>query len=103
MLAGQIPCDQFNCLLTEYYSMITYLNGNIWKLVKVARIIDGPDGDRDDSWPLPDVAPVHVLEPVQGHDLLLALHPTISIITKPKKLHILSWSSCTYIHCNTFG
>ena len=78
--------DQLNCLLTEYYSMITYLNGNIWKLVKVAGIIYGPDRDGDDSWPLPDVAPVHVLEPVQGHDLILALHPVLALVTKPSKM-----------------
>ena len=80
--AGQIPCDQFNCLLTVDYSMITYLHWNIWKLVKVWRIINGPDHDGDHSWSLPDVAPVHVPEPVQPHDLILALDTVLSVVTK---------------------
>ena len=70
--------------------MITYLYWYIRELVKVARVVDGPDLDGDGGGPLPDVLPVHRLEPVQSHDLLLALHPTISIITKPKY--------CTFCH-----
>ena len=71
--------------------MITYLHGNIWKLVKVARVIDGPDHDGDHGGPLPDVAPVHVLEPVQGQDLVLALHPVLSLVTKPSMMND-SWT-----------
>ena len=63
---------------------ITYLYWYVRELVKVARVIDGPNLDGDGSGPLPNVLPVHHLEPVQGHDLLLALHSTIAIVTKPK-------------------
>ena len=64
--------------------MITYLYWHIRELVKVARVVDRPDLDWDGGGPLPDMLPVHRLEPVKGHDLLLTLHSTIPIITKPK-------------------
>ena len=65
---------------------ITYLYWHVWELVKVARVIDGPDLDGDGGGPLPDVLPVHGLEPVQGHNLLFTLHSTLAIVTKPKSL-----------------
>ena len=65
---------------------ITYLYWHIWELVKVARVIDRPDLDGDSGGPLPDVLPVHGLEPVQRHDLLFALNSTLAIVTKPKSL-----------------
>ena len=85
MLAGQMPRDQFDCLWPGYYSMITYLNGNIWKLVKVARIIDGSDGDRDGGGPLPDVLPVHAPEPGPALDVLQTLDPLLPLVTEPAR------------------
>ena len=61
----------------------TYLHGDIWELVEVGGVVDGADLDGDGGGPLPDVLPVHVLEPGQALDLLPALHPAVAVITKP--------------------
>ena len=58
---------------------------NIREVVEVAGVINGADLDWDGGGALPDVLPVHRLEPVQLHDLLLALHPTFAVVTKPGK------------------
>ena len=61
----------------------TYLYGDIWELVEVGGVVDGADLDGDGGGPLPDVVPVHVLEPGQALDLLPALHPAVAVVTKP--------------------
>ena len=61
----------------------TYLYGDIWELVEVGGVVDGADLDGDGGGPLPDVVPVHVLEPGEALDLLPALHPAVAVVTKP--------------------
>ena len=83
----------------KYLALITYLYWHVWELVKVARVIDGPDLDGDGGGPLPDVLPVHGLEPVQRHDLLFALNSTLAIVTKPKSL--IGYTICSPSHLLT--
>ena len=61
----------------------TYLYGDVWELVEVGGVVNGADLDGDGGGPLPDVVPVHVLEPGEALDLLPALHPAVAVVTKP--------------------
>ena len=64
---------------------ITYLYWYVRELVKVARVIDGPNLDGDGSGPVPDVLPVHAPEPGPALDVLQTLDPILTLSTKPAK------------------
>ena len=61
----------------------TYLYGDIWELVEVGGVVDGADLDGDGGGPLPDVVPVHPLEPGHALDVLQTLDPLLPLVTEP--------------------
>ena len=65
------------------HSSLTYLQGDVREVVEVGGVVNGADLDGDGGGPLPDVVPVHVLEPGEALDLLPALHPAVAVVTKP--------------------
>ena len=70
-------------------TFITYLQRDIREVIKVARVIDGPDLDGDGGGPLPDVLPVHAPEPGPALDVLQTLDTILALATKPaRKKHL---------------
>ena len=61
----------------------TYLYGDIWELVEVGGVVNGADLDGDGGGPLPDVVPVHPLEPGHALDVLQTLDPLLPLVTEP--------------------
>ena len=72
--------------------MITYLYWHIRELVKVARVVDGPDLDWDGGGPLPDVLPVHAPEPGPALDVLQTLDTILALATKPVERKFSLWT-----------
>ena len=65
------------------HSSLTYLQGDVREVVEVGGVVNGADLDGDGGGPLPDVVPVHPLEPGHALDVLQTLDPLLPLVTEP--------------------
>ena len=61
----------------------TYFEGDVREVVEVGGVVNGADLDGDGGGPLPDVVPVHPLEPGHALDVLQTLDPLLPLVTEP--------------------
>ena len=92
-LLDQVPQSDLSLIRagssTLYHQSLTYLQRDIREVIKVARVIDGPDLDGDGGGPLPDVLPVHAPEPGPALDVLQTLDTILALATKPARKETL--------------
>ena len=74
-----------NSCLARLHSSLTYLQGDVREVVKVGGVVDGADLHGDGGGPLPDVVPVHPLEPGHALDVLQTLDPLLPLVTEPAR------------------
>ena len=64
-------------MILDFEGLPTYINGDIWEVVKVRSVIDRGHIYRDDRGPISQVTPVHIFHPAQLFHLLQAGHSPI--------------------------
>ena len=65
--------------------IFTYFEGDVREVVKVGGVVNGADLHGDGGGPLPDVVPVHPLEPGHALDVLQTLDPLLPLVTEPAR------------------
>ena len=65
---------KFELMIIDFAGLLTYINVDIWEVVKVRSVIDRGHIDCDGRGPVSQVTPVHIFHPAQLFHLLQAGH-----------------------------
>ena len=65
---------KFELMIIDFVGLLTYINVDIWEVVKVRSVIDRGHIDRDGRGSVSQVTPVHIFHPAQLFHLLQAGH-----------------------------
>ena len=68
---------KFELMIIALAGLLTYINVDIWEVVKVRSVIYRGHIDCNGRGPVPQVTPVHIFHPAQLFDLLQAGHSAI--------------------------